>query len=115
MLQLDVYFVDYLPTPSLVHGNLSMKSVGFLADGQPVLFDPACYFGDTETDMATSTSFPNAFHTSYRMIRPFNNKHAIHHVIYQLYHHLIQFNRHGGQFLPHIEKALRSINECDLV
>jgi protein-ribulosamine 3-kinase len=110
MLQLDVYFVDYLPTPSLVHGNLSMQSVGFLADGQPVLFDPACYFGDTETDMASAHDFPAPFHEHYRQYHPVHPQHNTHHALYQLYHHLVHFNRYGGQYVPSIEQALACIN-----
>jgi len=109
MQQLDTYFTHDIPTPNLVHGNLNMHTVSFLADGQPVVFDPACYFGDAETDMATCTTFPDAFHSSYRMIRPIHDQQKSRHALYQLYHQLIHFNRDGGRHVPFIEHTIRTI------
>lgn len=114
MQHLESYFTGKAIIPSLVHGNLSSQTVGFLADGQPVVLSPACYYGDAETDMATSTSFPDTFHISYRIVHPMQHKQEIRHAIYQLYHHLIDFNQHGGQSVPMIERIiadiLRSLN-----
>src|SRR5690606_19818231 len=33
------------PAPSLLHGDLWRGNVGFM-DDHPVIFDPACYYGD---------------------------------------------------------------------
>ena len=42
------------PKPSLLHGDLWGGNAGF-ADGEPVIYDPACYFGDREVDLAMTS------------------------------------------------------------
>ncbi|MGA9993290.1 MAG: fructosamine kinase family protein, partial [Thiobacillaceae bacterium] len=48
---LDAFFSTYQPVPSLLHGDLWRGNAGYLATGQPVIFDPAVYFGDREADL----------------------------------------------------------------
>jgi len=55
------------PAPSLLHGDLWRGNAAFSAVG-PVLFDPAVYYGDRETDLAMSElfgGFPPAFYEAY--------------------------------------------------
>ncbi len=44
------------PPPSLLHGDLWAGNYGF-CDGVPVVFDPAVYYGDRETDLAMMKLF----------------------------------------------------------
>ena len=46
---LDTLFDDYIPDPSLLHGDLWGGNWSAV-DGQPVIFDPAVYYGDRETE-----------------------------------------------------------------
>ncbi|MEO7403999.1 MAG: fructosamine kinase family protein, partial [Burkholderiales bacterium] len=50
-------FSGHQPRPSLVHGDLWTGNAGFTANGAPVLFDPAVYYGDRETDVAMTELF----------------------------------------------------------
>ncbi|CAN0018837.1 unnamed protein product, partial [Discosporangium mesarthrocarpum] len=44
--------------PSLLHGDLWGGNQGFLSPtGEPVIFDPATYYGDRETDLAMTHLF----------------------------------------------------------
>ena len=43
---------DYKPQPSLVHGDLWSGNASVTVAGEPVIFDPATYYGDRETDLA---------------------------------------------------------------
>jgi protein-ribulosamine 3-kinase len=45
------------PPASLLHGDLWSGNVGFLPGGEPVVFDPAVYFGDREADLAMTELF----------------------------------------------------------
>jgi protein-ribulosamine 3-kinase len=53
---LAAFFTDHRPVPSLLHGDLWGGNYGY-AEGQPVLFDPAVYYGDREADLAMTELF----------------------------------------------------------
>ena len=58
----------HAPAASLLHGDLWGGNVGFVADGAPVLFDPAVYWGDREADLAMTElfgGFPPDFYSAY--------------------------------------------------
>ena len=45
------------PQPSLVHGDLWGGNAGVTSTGEPVIFDPAAYWGDREVDIAMTELF----------------------------------------------------------
>ena len=49
---LDGFFDTYRPVASLLHGDLWGGNWGADRDGEPVIFDPAVYYGDREADLA---------------------------------------------------------------
>lgn len=55
--ELDGFFTDYRPTASLLHGDLWSGNWGADAQGNAVIFDPACYCGDREADLAMTELF----------------------------------------------------------
>jgi len=42
----------HVPQPSFLHGDLWGGNAASIAENEPVVFDPASYFGDRETDIA---------------------------------------------------------------
>lgn len=101
MAGLDDFFADYHPVPSLLHGDLWGGNHGFLADGSPVIFDPAVYYGDRECDLAMSElfgGFAPAFHAAYREAWPFDAGYAVRKTLYNLYHILNHANLFGGGY-----------------
>ena len=46
------YFAHHQPAPSLLHGDLWSGNVAADRSGVPVVYDPAVYYGDAETDIA---------------------------------------------------------------
>jgi fructosamine-3-kinase len=66
---LDNFFVDYRPRASLLHGDLWSGNQAADAAGNPVIYDPACYYGDHEADLAMMELFGNPgerFFAAYR-------------------------------------------------
>ena len=64
------------PVPSLLHGDLWSGNAGALATGEPVLFDPAVYYGDREADLAMTElfgGFSADFHAAYRAAWPLDD------------------------------------------
>jgi protein-ribulosamine 3-kinase len=101
MAGLEGFFADYQPVPSLLHGDLWGGNHGFLADGMPVIFDPAVYFGDRECDLAMSElfgGFAPAFHAAYREAWPLDAGYAVRKTLYNLYHILNHANLFGGGY-----------------
>ncbi|NIO41419.1 MAG: phosphotransferase [Burkholderiales bacterium] len=96
------FFTSYSPNVSLLHGDLWSGNVGFLTDGQPVLFDPAVYFGDREADIAMSQlfgSFSPAFYRAYEAVWPLDEGYRIRKQLYNLYHLLNHLNLFGQAYL----------------
>lgn len=91
-------FADYLPVPSLVHGDLWSGNLAF-CDGVPVIYDPALYYGDREVDIAMTELFgrlPNAFYDSYNQCLPLDRGYIKRRSLYNLYHILNHYNLFGG-------------------
>ena len=116
MAELGALFCGYHPVPSLLHGDLWSGNYGATRDGEPVLFDPAVYYGDRETDLAMSELFGGfgpAFYESYNAVWPLDPGYAIRRDLYNLYHLLNHFNLFGGgygaQSAAAIERLLREI------
>ncbi len=89
------------PEPSLLHGDLWAGN--WLADsaGEPVIFDPAVYFGDRETDLAMTRlfgGFGRAFYLAYETCAPLPPGHAVRAELYNLYHVLNHANLFGGGY-----------------
>ncbi|TAG14984.1 MAG: fructosamine kinase family protein, partial [Oscillatoriales cyanobacterium] len=56
----------YKPQPSLVHGDLWGGNASVTAAGEPVIFDPATYWGDREVDIAMTELFGGFSPAFYR-------------------------------------------------
>lgn len=105
--KLPALFLEYRPLPSLLHGDLWSGNLGALADGTPVLFDPACYYGDRETDLAMSELFgglPLAFYAAYRQAWPLDANYERRKPAYNLYHILNHLNLFGRSYLAPAER-----------
>jgi len=101
LAHLDAFFSGHTPVPSLLHGDLWGGNHGFLADGTPVLFDPAVYFGDRECDLAMSElfgGFAADFYAAYREAWPLDAGYALRKTLYNLYHILNHANLFGGGY-----------------
>jgi fructosamine-3-kinase len=102
LANLQQFFEGYQPLPSLLHGDLWSGNAGFLHDsGEPVLFDPACYYGDRECDLAFTEMFGGfapQFFQAYRAQWPLAAGYGRRKRLYNLYHELNHFNLFGGSY-----------------
>jgi len=97
------------PQASLLHGDLWSGNAAFLADGLPVLFDPAVYFGDRETDLAMTElfgGFPRSFYAAYAEAWPLDAGYAVRRDLYNLYHVLNHANLFGGGYAAQAEALI---------
>ena len=101
---------NHNPRPSLLHGDLWHGNVAISAFG-PICYDPACYWGDRECDIAMSELFQGfqpEFYQGYESIAPLDFGYQGRKHIYNLYHILNHCNLFGGHYL---EEATQSINQ----
>jgi len=102
---LPAFFAAYTPVASLLHGDLWGGNHAF-SGGQPVIFDPAVYYGDREADLAMTElfgGFPADFYAAYRAAWPLDPAYATRKTLYNLYHVLNHFNLFGGGYASQAE------------
>lgn len=103
--------VHHKPKPSLLHGDFWRGNVGFISD-TPVIFDPACYFGDRETDIACSSlygRFPDSFYQSYQQHYPLADGYNERKALYNLYHVLNHAHLFRGHYLIQAQELIKQI------
>ena len=108
--RLPIYFEATEPAASLLHGDLWGGNWG-CSGGNPVIFDPAVYFGDRETDLAMTRLFGGfgvAFYDAYESSWPFQDGYRERQHLYQLYHVLNHLNLFGSGYLG---RAISLIDE----
>ena len=104
--RLPLFFSGYSPRPSLLHGDL--WGGNFAADeaGEPVIFDPACYYGDREADLAMTElfgGFGRGFYAAYNETFPLDAGYSTRKTLYNLYHVINHYNLFGGGYLAQAE------------
>ena len=99
---------NHKPQPSLLHGDLWRGNAGFTAQG-PVIYDPAVYYGDRETDLAMTElfgGFPREFYRAYDEAFPLPGGYEQRKRLYNLYHLLNHLNIFGGGYLAQVKETL---------
>ncbi|MGA1463660.1 MAG: fructosamine kinase family protein [Steroidobacteraceae bacterium] len=106
---MHVFFSSYRPTPSLLHGDLWSGNRAVDVAGVPVLFDPACYFGDREADLAMTHLFGGfgpRFYAAYVAAWPLDAAAGTRRDLYNLYHVLNHLNLFGGSYRAQAEAMI---------
>jgi len=103
---------QHQPHPSLVHGDLWSGNAAITVDGEPVILDPATYWGDREVDLAMTElfgGFPAAFYRGYNDVFPLDAGYQKRKTLYNLYHILNHFNLFGGGYASQANRMLQEI------
>lgn len=109
---LPALFDNYTPQPSLLHGDLWGGNHGYLADGTPIVFDPAVYYGDRECDLAMTELFGGYgpdFYAAYCAAWPPDAGYAVRRELYNLYHVLNHASLFGGGYAGQAESLMRKL------
>ncbi|MEG3863571.1 fructosamine kinase family protein, partial [Microcoleus sp. herbarium12] len=102
----------YKPQPSLVHGDLWGGNASVTSAGEPVIFDPATYWGDREVDMAMTElfgGFSPAFYRGYNEVWLLDSGYEKRKTLYNLYHILNHFNLFGGSYESQANQMINRI------
>ena len=104
-------FAGHNPVSSMLHGDLWQGNIGFHND-EPVIFDPAFYFGDREAEIAMTelfNRFPAEFYHGYDEVWPLDVDYQYRKPVYQLYHILNHALIFGGQYLNSAKSNLNML------
>ena len=99
--KIALFFETYQPIPSLLHGDLWGGNHAFDNSGQPIIFDPAVYYGDRETDIAMTElfgGFDASFYSRYNDCFKLDEGYTVRKTLYNLYHALNHYNLFGGGY-----------------
>jgi protein-ribulosamine 3-kinase len=105
------FFEGYWPEASLLHGDLWGGNWAAV-DGEPVIFDPAVYYGDRESDIAMTKlfgGFDEEFYWAYEEAWPMAGGNEYRILLYQLYHVLNHLNLFGGSYVNRALAIIRSL------
>lgn len=111
--RLEVFFTNYTQVPSFLHGDLWSGNASFTDDGRPVIYDPACYFGDRECELAFTelfSGFPRVFYKSYDAAWPRHEGWRSRRDLYNLYHVLNHSHLFGGSYERQAREMIRTLN-----
>ena len=111
--RLPVFFHNYQPAASMLHGDLWAGNWAADSRGEPVIFDPAVYFGDREADLAMTElfgGFDDRFYQSYRGCWDIDPGYTTRKVLYNLYHVLNHFNLFGGGYADQARDMIDRLN-----
>ncbi len=101
LLELLPQLIGHKPLPSLLHGDLWGGNIAFDTQQQPVIFDPAVYYGDREADLAMTElfgGFSSHFYSAYKEVLPLDPGYSSRRDLYNLYHILNHLNLFGGSY-----------------
>ena len=106
------FFSSYNPVPSLLHGDLWGGNQGADANGEPVIYDPACYYGDHEADLAMMELFGRPgenFFRAYQEVFPIDTGYSQRRDLYNLYHLLNHANLFGGSYAGQAQQMINRL------
>jgi fructosamine-3-kinase len=102
----------FAPRASLIHGDLWSGNWSVLADGTPVIYDPAVACADAEAELAMMELFgqpPPGFWRAYRERAPVHEGYARRRALYQLYHLLNHALLFGGAYVAQANALARGL------
>lgn len=106
------FFPGYQPVASLLHGDLWGGNAALTTSGEPVIFDPAVYYGDREVDLAMTElfgGFDRDFYAAYGEAWSLDPGYATRKTLYNLYHILNHANLFGGAYPSQAESMIQRL------
>lgn len=110
--RIDRFFGIRRPRASLLHGDLWSGNRAADSNGAAVIYDPACYYGDHEADLAMMELFGHPgerFFAAYRERFPIDAGYIERRDLYNLYHvfnHALLF---GGGYLAQTRRGMERL------
>lgn len=98
--------------PVLLHGDLWSGNAAADENGQPVIYDPACYYGHREAELGIMRMFGGfgpRFEAAYNEVWPWQDGIEERVPVYRLYHELNHLNLFGRSYYQSCISTLNSL------
>lgn len=112
LIALPSLLEGHQPPASMLHGDLWSGNYAFNRQGEPLIFDPAFYYGDRETDIAMTElfgGFSPRFYDAYGEAYPLDDGYQQRKELYNLYHVLNHGNLFGGGYISQAEHLIERL------
>lgn len=113
LAKLPGLLAGHRPEASLLHGDLWGGNAAMDDSGRPVIFDPAVYYGDRETDLAMTElfgGFSPLFFEAYHGAWPLDPGYReVRRDLYQLYHLLNHDALFGGHYAAESQRVIERL------
>lgn len=109
--EIETLLGDFDARPVLIHGDLWSGNYLCAAGNEPVLIDPAVYYGEREVEMAYTElfgGFPQGYLAAYHAEFPLDAGYERRRSLHQLYPLLVHLNHFGETYGPAIDRACRA-------
>ncbi|KAH9483297.1 Protein-ribulosamine 3-kinase, chloroplastic [Psilocybe cubensis] len=107
--------------PVILHGDLWSGNAGVdRKTGEPVIFDPASYYGHNEADLSIAKifgGFPSEFYDTYHQYRPKSepvHQYDLRMDLYELFHYLNHTLIFRGHYAGSAEKKMDNLLRAEL-
>ncbi|KAH9422103.1 fructosamine 3 kinase [Dermatophagoides pteronyssinus] len=102
-LKIDKFFIDIMDNiePALLHGDLWSGNITQIMNSEPVIFDPASFYGHSEYELSISKlfgGFSPVFYNEYFKKIPQQKGFKKRSELYTLFHLLNHWNHFGGSY-----------------
>ena len=114
----DDFFYGYKPKPTLLHGDLWSGNFAFDENKNPVVFDPANYYGDREAEFGLTEmfgGFSSDFWNGYNSVLPLDPGYSTRKELYRLYHTLNHLNLFGSSYAVSVQQLISQLNKTKLI
>ncbi|MFE8104051.1 fructosamine kinase family protein [Brenneria goodwinii] len=108
IIRAEAQLAGHQPQPSLLHGDLWPDNCANSNNGC-YLFDPACYWGDRECDLAMLPLYPALppqIYDGYQSVWPLDKGFIERQPVYQIYYLLNRANLFGGKHIVSAQQAI---------
>ena len=102
--------IDEPRQASLIHGDLWSGNLATDKEGNPAIYDPACYYASHEAELAMTELFGRweaRAYSAYREILPIDEGYDERKHVYNLYHFYNHLNIFGVGYYGSVEGILR--------
>ncbi|MBN2340523.1 MAG: fructosamine kinase family protein [Deltaproteobacteria bacterium] len=109
MEHLSLFIAEPEGGPSIIHGDLWTGNAMVGPNGEPVIIDPATYFGHREAEIAMTMlfgRFGERFYSAYNETWPLEKDWAERMDLYNLYHMLNHVNLFGTGYLSSVSSIV---------